>query len=243
MQLTTDKLKKIARKSLQYLRNTLLVLFALSLSLVIAGKYIPVYLPVNVFTARVKSLFSEESFPVKHKWVSLSGMPIEVVQAVIASEDNLFLLHNGFSVGGQEVNPNLPLRERYRSNKGTISQQTARNVFLLPGENILNDLLETYFTLLIEFVWGKERIMEVYLNSVQTGKGLYGVEAASQHYYAKEEVVDTSEACGLTKEEAAMIAVVITDPEETDPLNPTAYMLRYQAKIIRLIDKLIPIEF
>lgn len=235
-------LKRVGKRLLVWIRNLFLILFTSSLLVVVLYKYIPVYQPLNVVARRVVQLFSQEELAIKHQWVPLKNISPEVVQAVLASEDQLFLIHNGFDFGGQEINPNLPIRNRYDSNAGTISVQTAQLVFLLPADNYVHKTLQTYFTLLIEFVWGKERILEVYLNSVEMANGIYGVESMAETFFQKEEE-GPSQAARLTEDEAAMIAVMLTNPREQDPLQPSGYMLRHQAKILSLMEKMIPIEF
>ena len=178
----------------------------------------------------------EEGSQTEHQWVSLSNISESLMSAVIASEDNLFLIHNGFNYSKSAINPGEISRSRYKWKTGTISQQTARNVFLFSSESYLSATLETYFTFLIEFVWGKQRIMEVYLNSVEFGDGVFGAEAIARknfQVHAKE----------LTASQAALITVSINNPKELDSSKPTTYMLRRQAKILSIMDNMIPIDF
>jgi Membrane carboxypeptidase (penicillin-binding protein) len=238
------RLKKIGRYLFVWTRNILLFLFALSLFLVLLYKYVPVYQPVNLLSRKVENLFSKDKVDIKHQWVSLDNISPELIQAAIASEDKLFLIHNGFNFGGEEINPNLPVRNRYDSNGGTISGQTAEAVFLIKNNTYFNRIMQTYFTLLIEFTWGKKRIMEVYLNTVEMGDGIYGAEAMARAYYPRLIKGKTpTHASTLSRDEAAMMAVMITNPREFNPDEPTAYMLRYQAKILSLMDKTITIDF
>jgi monofunctional biosynthetic peptidoglycan transglycosylase len=118
----------------------------------------------------------------------------------------------------------------------TISNQTAKNVFLWPGRNYLRKGLEAYFTLLIEICWSKERIIEVYLNVIETGDGIYGVEAAAQTFYNKS-------AETLNRGEAAMIAAVLPNPLRWSPANPTAYNYKRQSWILRNMGNLAPVGF
>ena len=114
----------------------------------------------------------------------------------------------------------------------TISQQTAKNVFLWPGKSYLRKGLEAYFTLLIEWIWGKERIMEVYLNSIEMGEGIYGAQAVAQAHFKKE-------AYQLERSEAALIAATLPNPRRFNSANPSPYMKKRQAKILSLMDKLL----
>ncbi len=117
----------------------------------------------------------------------------------------------------------------------TISQQTAKNVFLWPGRSYLRKGIEAYFTILIEWIWGKERIMEVYLNSIEMGDGIYGAEAVAQAHFKKP-------AYKLTKAEAALIAATLPNPRKFSSAKPSPYMLKRQMQILSLMGKLLPVE-
>ena len=117
----------------------------------------------------------------------------------------------------------------------TISQQTAKNVFLWPGRTYLRKGIEAYFTVLIEWIWGKERIMEVYLNSIEMGDGIYGAEAVAQAHFKKP-------AYKLTKAEAALIAATLPNPRKFNSAKPSPYMLKRQTKIMSLMEKLLKIK-
>jgi monofunctional biosynthetic peptidoglycan transglycosylase len=226
----------LLKKLLRWTKNLFLFLFSLSLFFVLLYKFIPVYYPANLFCKQTSQFFKKEKIPVHHQWVPLSSISQNLVQAVIASEDNMFLIHNGFDLNKTDVNPGEISRSRYKWKTGTISQQTAKTVFLLSDQNYVNKLLEAYFTILIEFVWGKERIMEVYLNSMEFGNGIYGAEAIARQRFQ----IPAGE---LTIQQAALITVSINNPIELDSSHPTTYMLRRQAKIIGLMEKMIPVEF
>jgi len=118
----------------------------------------------------------------------------------------------------------------------TISQQTAKNVFLFPGHSWIRKGFEAYFTVLIEFVWGKERIMEVYLNSIEMEDGIFGVQAAAKAHFH----TTTAE---LTVPEAALIAASLPNPREFDLAKPSAYLLKRQANITSLMSKIVPVDF
>jgi monofunctional biosynthetic peptidoglycan transglycosylase len=171
-------------------------------------------------------------FPtLKHEWVPLSKMSHNAPQAVMASEDNLFLQHNGFDfeqIYKARIEAMKGKRERGAS---TITQQTAKNVFLWHGHSWIRKGLEAYFTVLIEFIWGKERIMEVYLNSIETGNGIYGIEAVAQLHFGKS-------AKDLTKREAALIAATLPNPRERNSAQPTPYLIKRRGQIIDLMGKI-----
>lgn len=158
--------------------------------------------------------------------------------AVIASEDQLFPEHWGFDFKAIEkaVKNNNSTKKKKRIKGGsTISQQTAKNVFLWPGRSWVRKGFEVYFTMLIEGLWSKERIMEVYLNVIEMGDGIYGAEAASQAYFHKP-------AERLSQGQAALIAAVLPNPLKWSPLKPTPYILGRQAWIIRNMNNLGEIE-
>ena len=161
-----------------------------------------------------------------HDWQSLDKISINLQKAVIASEDGTFLSHNGFDF--EAIQKAIKNNEKGKKLKGgsTISQQTAKNVFLWQGRSYLRKGLEAYFTVLIEIFWGKERIMEVYLNSIEMGDGIYGAQAASRHWFSKD-------ASALSKTEAAGIAAILPNPRKFDASNSSSYINRRKARIVK----------
>lgn len=160
------------------------------------------------------------------QWMSYEDLSDNLKRAAIAGEDARFMQHWGFD--GEAI------AEAYQRNKeggrlrggSTISQQTAKNVFLWPRRSWIRKGFETYFTLLIELFWSKQRILEVYLNVIETGDGLYGAEAAAQHYFGKS-------ARSLTKRQAALIVAVLPNPRRWSPAKPTAFINRKARTIVR----------
>jgi monofunctional biosynthetic peptidoglycan transglycosylase len=203
------------RKIGQWCRNGFMLLFVISLFFVIFYKYVPVYYTNAMFARNVHQLVEGKKIHTEHHWKPLSEISPEMEKAVIASEDYWFLVHNGFDTGGTGMS-------------ATISQQTARNVFLPHGNGFFNEILETYFTVLIEFVWGKERILEVYLNSVEMGDCIFGTEAIAQKAFQ-------ISAKDLDEDQSALIAACLGKPAEMNPAEPTMYILRRQAKIKTLM--------
>ncbi len=167
-----------------------------------------------------------KEWKITKQWVSYEDLSDNLKRAAIAGEDARFLTHWGFD---REA-----IADAYQRNKdggrlrggSTISQQTAKNVFLWPKRSWLRKGFETYFTLLIELFWSKKRILEVYLNVVETGDGLYGAEAAAQHYYGKS-------ARSLTKRQAALLIAVLPNPRRWSPAKPTAFINRKANTIVR----------
>jgi len=148
-----------------------------------------------------------------------------MILAAVAAEDNRFMVHRGFD--WESIRQAWEYNRKGKKIRGasTISQQTAKNVFLWPERSWVRKGLEAYFTVLIEFFWTKERILEVYLNVAEMGKGIYGVEAAAREYYGKP-------ASHLTRHEAAMIATTLPAPSKRNPARPSSYMKRYQRRIL-----------
>ena len=166
-----------------------------------------------------------EQLRLKHHWVPLDSMSIYMPVAVEASEATSFLDHNGFDF--IEINKTLEERRSGKRLRGgsTISQQTAKNVFLWPKVSWLRKGLEAYFTVLIELLWGKERIMEVYLNSIEMGDGIYGAEAVAQQHFGRRAIT-------LTRPNCALIAATLPNPLKFSSKDPSAYMLKRQTAIM-----------
>ena len=216
---------------LRWVRNILIFFFVSTIIIVVALKYVPVYLTPLMISRCVEQAMDGDFPTLKHEWVPLSEMSHNAPQAVMASEDNLFLQHNGFDfeqIYRARIEAMKGKRERGAS---TITQQTAKNVFLWHGHSWIRKGLEAYFTVLIEFIWGKERIMEVYLNSIETGNGIYGIEAVAQLHFGKS-------AKDLSKREAALIAATLPNPRERNSAQPTPYLLKRRGQIIDLMGKI-----
>ncbi|MCG2839375.1 monofunctional biosynthetic peptidoglycan transglycosylase [Sandaracinobacter sp. RS1-74] len=161
---------------------------------------------------------------VKQQWVGLDEMSRHIPRAVIAAEDSRFCEHRGFDV--EAIEKAMEANEKGRKLRGgsTISQQTAKNAFLWPGRTMVRKGVEAWFTILIEFLWGKPRIMEVYLNIAEFGRGVFGVEAASRHYFDKP-------ASKLSRQEAARLAAILPQPIQRDAASPGRYTRRYADRI------------
>ena len=175
---------------------------------------------------------SDPNFAIEKKWVPLAEISPEVIKAVIASEDNKFCTHNGFD--REEISKML--KEHEENGKkirgcSTISQQTAKNVFTFGGRNPARKVIEAYYTFLIEKIWGKRRIMEVYLNIAEWGNGIFGIEAAAQHYFGRS-------ASELTRRQAALLAACLPSPLERNPSKPSVYINKRAAAIERITRQL-----
>ena len=229
-------MKKVIRKICIWTRNAILTLIALSLFFVVLYKFAPVYFTPLMFIRAYEQIKDNKPIKMKHQWVPLSKISPNMIQAVVASEDNLFMEHNGFDFKQIEFAQKEAQKGKRVRGASTISQQTAKNVFLWHGKSYFRKGLEAYFTVLIEFVWGKERIMEVYLNSIEMGDGIYGVEAVSLAHFHKH-------ANQLSKQEAALIAATLPNPRKFNSAKPSAYMLKRQAKIMSLMGKIAVVSF
>lgn len=169
----------------------------------------------------------------KRDYISYDAMGSNIKKAVIASEDQLFFSHNGFDYKAIEkaIKKNDKKGKVVRGGS-TISQQTAKNVFLWQGRSWIRKGLEAVYTFIIEKIWGKDIILERYLNSIEMGQGVFGVEAASQYYYSKP-------AKDLTKSEAAWIAAVLPNPKKYDPKNPSPYLRKKHNWIMRQMNNIV----
>lgn len=180
--------------------------------------------------------FDGKSWKIDKEWRDFDEISLNLKKAIIAAEDARFLEHSGFDFKAME--------HAYKKNKdgkkirggSTITQQMVKNVFLWPGRSYIRKGFEAYFTVLVELFWSKKRILEVYLNVIEMGDGIYGAEAATQKYYKK--------SCkSLLKSEAALLAAVLPNPRRWTPANPTAYIYRRQAIIRRNMNALNNLTF
>ena len=193
---------------LRFLLKLLLGLFALSLLLVVLFKFVPV--PVTATMVMDGNGITKD-------WEPLSDIDRNLVRAVIAAEDGKFCSHEGFDREAIENAMKSNAKGGRIRGGSTISQQTAKNVFLWQGGGYFRKGVEAYFTFLIEKAWGKRRIMEVYLNVAETGIGTYGAEAGAQRYFGKP-------ANSLTPLEAARMAAALPLPKERSVKNPTGWL-------------------
>lgn len=190
---------------------------------VVIYKYMPVYITPTMV---IKSI--EQGNGWQHQWTPIEEISENMSLAVIASEDNLFMSHNGFDFQQIKIAAEEARKGGRQRGASTITQQTAKNVFLWQGRSWVRKGIEAYFTLLIEFIWGKERIMEVYLNSIEMGEGIYGVQAIANANFNKD-------ASQLSRREAALIAATLPNPVKYSSKNPSRYMRKRQSQITRLM--------
>jgi len=218
------------KKFKRFIFKTILWFVGLSLFWVLLYKFVPVYYTPLM---AIRSIEAENNYTTKHKWVPISSISKSLQLAVICSEDQNFLTHNGFDLKA--------IQKAYNSNKegkrlrgaSTISQQTAKNIFLWQGRSWLRKGLEVWFTFLIEVFWSKERILEVYLNSIEMGEGVFGAEAASQYWFKKP-------ASSLTKDQASAIASILPSPRKYKANPPTLYISKRKKWIQRQMNNFGP---
>jgi monofunctional biosynthetic peptidoglycan transglycosylase len=185
---------------------------------VVLFRFFPVYVTPLMLIRAAEQLATGQKLQLQHSWVSIEAISENLSLAVICSEDQNFLDHFGFDFKAIERSLDAAQKGTKRlRGASTISQQTAKNVFLWPGRSWVRKGLEVYFTVLIEIAWSKERILEVYLNSIEMGNGIYGAEAASQHYFKKN-------AKNLSKTQAAALAAVLPNPRKYRAHPPSRYI-------------------
>lgn len=213
------------KKVIRVIRNAMLFFFISTLVVIVIYKFVPPPATPTMLI-RVVSQLSENKAPRMEKtWVPLSRISENLELAVIASEDNKFTTHFGIDIQAIQKAEKLNKRGRRLRGASTITQQTAKNVFLWQSRTWVRKGLELYFTFLIEAIWGKERIMEVYLNSIEMGDGIYGAEAASREFFHKS-------AKDLTRPEAALIAAVLPNPRRWHPNSPSGFIQNKKNRIL-----------
>lgn len=215
-----SKLKTVGRYFLKFAMWFGIV----SIASVILFRWLPVPITPLMLIRCVEQKTEGKSMRLQHDWESLDNISPKLQLAVVCSEDQNYLKHYGFDFKAiEKAFQNNESGKRIRGGS-TISQQTAKNVFLWPGRSYIRKAFEAYFTLLIELFWSKERIMEVYLNSIEMGDGVYGAQAAAQFWFKKN-------ANKLTKDESAAIAAILPNPRVYKANPPSAYIAKRKAWI------------
>ena len=218
--------KRFLPRILKWIGIALFVLVVLSVLQVALLRFINP--PFTVITAweRIRNMGSGKQAASINKWRPLNEIAPHIRKAVLAGEDQRFLSHNGFDF--MEINEamrDMVSRKGFRG-ASTISMQTARTVFLWPARSLWRKILEAYYTVLVEIFWSKERILEIYLNTVDWGKGIMGVEAASRTYFH-------ISSAHVSRRQAALLAAILPSPHRWSPTNPSPYVLKRQRRILR----------
>lgn len=220
----------------RWIKRIIVIFLASTLFMVVVYRVVPVYFTPLMFIRLAQQIGDGESLKLHHQWVPLDEISPRLVRAVISSEDNVFMDHYGFDFNQIEKAVKENKRRHKARGASTISQQTAKNVFLWPQSSFVRKGFEVYFTVLIELVWGKERIMEVYLNSIEMGDGIYGAESVSQLHFNKS-------AAELSSSNAATIAATLPNPIRFNSEHPSSYILRRRAQIMFLMPRMGKIDF
>lgn len=211
---------------LKFLFWVISLFVVLSFSVVLAYRWLPVKVTPLMYIRSHQHPGDKVFEDWQHHWVPLDSISPYMPVAVIASEDQNFMEHHGFDFNAIQQAAEERWEGRRQRGGSTISQQTAKNVFLWPESSWVRKGFETYFTLLIELVWPKERIMEVYLNSIEMGPGIYGVEAVAQQHFG-------CHASQLGRSDCALVAATLPNPLKFSSKKPSAYMRKRQQQIKR----------
>ena len=221
-------MKRIGRFIKKTLKWIVVAFFASTILSVVALRFLPVYFTPLMFIRCYQQVKEGKDLKLSHHWVPLNEISPSLPVAVMASEDAKFLSHHGFDFKAIEhaAKRNKKHPEKRKLGASTISQQTAKNVFLWPGRSWVRKGFEVYFTTLIELMWSKQRIMEVYLNSIEMGDGIYGAEAVAEEHF-------NTKALDLSKSQCALIAATLPNPRKFSSKHPSSYMLKRQSRILR----------
>ncbi len=204
-----------------------LILFLLSIVWVLVYKWLAPPATLHMIERRAQAGKKNKNIPqIRYEFVALEDVSPQVPLALMAAEDQLFMIHNGFDYRAMKGAFKKNRSSKRIAGGSTISQQVAKNVFLWHGRSYIRKLVEAYFTVLIEFFWSKHRIMEVYLNIAETGDQVFGIEAAARKYYH-------APAKSLTAAQAAMIASVLPNPVKYSIKNPSANIYKKRKVVLR----------
>jgi monofunctional biosynthetic peptidoglycan transglycosylase len=226
----------LKKKIASIIKKILIVFFVSSIFFTILYRFInPPITPLMLIRFTQQLFQKDRDIRFERDYVSIHKISPKLIQAAIAAEDNLFLTHWGFDFKQiMQARKDAKKGKRVRG-ASTISQQCAKNVFLYPQHSWIRKGLEVYFTFLIELCWSKERIMEVYLNVIEYGDGIYGAEAASMFYFQKP-------AKSLTKREASLMVACFPNPLKRNPSHPSRYITQRAYKIRTIMDLIGPIN-
>ncbi|MBL7004772.1 MAG: monofunctional biosynthetic peptidoglycan transglycosylase [Gammaproteobacteria bacterium] len=216
--------KRILRKTVVYL---LLTFLTTSVGLCVLLRWVPAPTSAFMVYRHVEDLMSDGSFKtINYSWVGAKKISPYATSAVIASEDQRFFLHSGFDLRSIQSSIDVYMDGGKLRGASTISQQVAKNLFLTPSKSFVRKGLEAWFTLLIELLWSKERILVVYLNIAEFGDHLFGIEAASKHYFGVH-------ANQINRSQAALLAATLPNPIRLKAARPSKYLLNRQHWILR----------
>ncbi|MBX9853805.1 MAG: monofunctional biosynthetic peptidoglycan transglycosylase [Cytophagaceae bacterium] len=215
-----EAFRNIFKKGIRYLKILIIFFFCFSIFSVILYRFLPPPITPLMIIRVGEQWWDGKEMRLKKEWKSIDEISPNLPLAVVAAEDQKFLQHNGFDweAIGKAYDYNIKKKRKGKvRGASTISQQVAKNVFLWPGRSWIRKGLEVYFTVLIELMWSKERIMEVYLNVVEMGEGIYGVQAASEFFFKRP-------AQKLSKDQAAALSAVLPNPRKYSPVKLSKYL-------------------
>ncbi|MHA7130583.1 monofunctional biosynthetic peptidoglycan transglycosylase [Algoriphagus namhaensis] len=204
--------------------KTVLWFFVGSVGLVVLYRFVPVPITPLMIIRWVEYKSAGEEYGIAYDWTPMEEISSAMQRAVVASEDQKFTQHNGFDWEAMQTAWENNKKGKNVKGASTITQQTVKNVFLWPGRTYLRKGLEAYFTVLVELIWPKERILEVYLNVIEVGSGKYGVGTAASSFYK-------TTPAKLNSSQAAMIAALLPSPRRWNPNRPTPYLVGRQGWI------------
>ena len=214
------------KKIFKVLRWAAALFFGSTILSVVVLRFVPVFFTPLMFIRCGEQLLDGKSLTMHHHWVSIEKISPHLPVAVMGSEDQRFLLHHGFDFAAIQKAAKQNMRGGKKMGASTISQQTAKNVFLWPGRSWIRKGFEMYFTALIELMWSKQRIMEVYLNSIEMGDGIYGADAVAEYNFG-------TTAGNLSRAQCALIAATLPNPRVFSSKYPSAYMRKRQHQIMK----------
>ncbi|WP_428330395.1 monofunctional biosynthetic peptidoglycan transglycosylase [Mucilaginibacter sp.] len=226
----------LIRLILRVIKLVVIVFFIASIFLVVLFRFVNPPFTLLMIERGFEQKADGKPWKIDKQWKSFDEIAPSMKRAAVAAEDQSFLENHGFDFRAIEKAIKKNANSKKLIGGSTISQQTAKNVFLWPGRSFVRKGFEAYFTMLMEIFWSKKRIMEVYLNVIEMGDGIYGAEAASQAYFHKP-------ASELTNHEAAAIAVIFPSPLKWSATNPTRYLKHRQYLIMKNMRRLGPLEF
>lgn len=230
-------MKSLLHKIKRFLLWIVVAFFASTILSVIVLRWVPVWFTPLMFIRLGEQISEGRELTLHHHWVPYEEISPSLSLAVMGSEDARFLEHHGFDYKAIEhaAIRNIKHPEKRKLGASTISQQTAKNVFLWPGRSWVRKGFEVYFTVLIELMWSKQRIMEVYLNSIEMGEGIYGADAVAEWHFQ-------TTASKLTKAQCALIAATLPNPRKYNSARPSSYVLKRQKRILREMRFVKPLE-
>lgn len=226
----------VKRKLLSLIKYIVFFFFISTVAVTILYRFIPPPATPLMIIRVAEQAIEGKKIKLYKDWEPLKRISPNLVQAVVASEDNNYMKHFGVDFEAIKKAKKLNKKGKVLRGASTISQQTAKNVFLWPHRSWFRKGLEVYFTGLIEIFWGKQRIMEVYLNVIEMGDGIYGAQAASQIYFNKH-------ASELNISEAALIAATLPNPRIYKVSNPSSYIRKKQQRIMRAMRRIEKVQF